>query len=62
MRDLDFFEYSFIAIVLSISFFLFGVVVGYRIESDRFKCKAVVQGVAEYTTDEKGNPVWQWKK
>jgi hypothetical protein len=62
MRDLDFFEYSFIAIVLSISFFLFGVVVGYQNESDRFKGEAVVQGVAEYTTDEKGNPVWQWKK
>jgi hypothetical protein len=59
---MDFFEYCLITILISFVFFAFGVGFGSELESNRFKSKAVVQGVAEYIPDEKGNPVWQWKK
>lgn len=39
-----------------------GFYCGCEYKSKSFKNEAVVQGVAEYIPDEKGSPVWQWKK
>jgi hypothetical protein len=52
----------FYTIVISIIWFTAGFTIGAKFESESFKSEAVVQGVAEYIPDEKGNPVWQWKK
>lgn len=39
-----------------------GFFCGFDYKSKSFKNEAVVQGVAEYIPDDKGSPVWQWKK
>jgi hypothetical protein len=54
-----FFIYTFI---LSGIWFSIGCIFGARQQAHEFKSEAVVQGLAEYIPDEKGNPVWQWKK
>lgn len=62
MMHLKYYEFVLYSIFIAIIWFVCGFANGFHYKSQSFKNEAVVQGVAEYIPDEKGSPVWQWKK
>ncbi len=51
----------FVGIMSAIGGFLAGVGVGGTEQNTRWERQCVVQGVAVYVADDKGNSVWRWK-
>lgn len=62
MMNIKHSEFIIYTIFIATMWFIIGFIWGFDYKSRLFKNEAVVQGFAEYIPNEKGSPVWQWRK